>query len=195
MTKGELIVVYFPEKIFAVCYNKVGSILRLWIRGLMTMRLAFSTCQAKISEEEIFTRRNFCNLVFDRESRGSFCLVKSRKFLPRENFPLYGINFFFNMEAVVHCHFLFLLQYSMIMILVILMTHGMSQGNVWFMISQVTKHVAVLILCHERTVYRTVYIWCHITRNDSKFKVITRKELCTPHLHIHFIFIFCFRMN
>ena len=37
------------------------------------MRLAFSTCQAKI-----FMGRNFRDLAFDRENRENFCLVKIR---------------------------------------------------------------------------------------------------------------------
>ena len=37
----------------------------------------------KFLEEEIFAGTNFRELAFDRENR--------EKFLPRENFPLYGI--------------------------------------------------------------------------------------------------------
>ena len=45
------------------------------------MRLAFSTCQAKIFEEEIFVGTNFRDLAFDRENRENFCLPKMSRYM------------------------------------------------------------------------------------------------------------------
>ena len=64
-------------------YDKLGSILSLDARLDANIRLAFSTYQPKI-----FGGRNFRGTKFSRLGVRS---RKSRKFLPRENFPLYGI--------------------------------------------------------------------------------------------------------
>ena len=74
----------FPEKKilqFAQCfYDKVGSILCLWIRRSTAMRLAFSTCQAKIFGEEVFAGTNFCDLAFDHENHENFCFAKISRY-------------------------------------------------------------------------------------------------------------------
>ena len=54
-----------------------------WICGSNTLCSASSACQ-----QEIFGGRNFCENKF---SRAGIWSQKSRKFLPHENFPLYGI--------------------------------------------------------------------------------------------------------
>ena len=55
-----------------------------WICGSNTLCLKSSACQ-----QEIFGGRNFCGNNF---SQAGVWLRKLRKFLPRENFPLYGIS-------------------------------------------------------------------------------------------------------
>ena len=49
----------------------------------------------KFLEEEIFAGTNFCELAFDRENR--------KKFLPRENFPLYTVCWSLSYVAKFYC--------------------------------------------------------------------------------------------
>ena len=90
MTKGELIVGRFQNKISAVLLGASTTNwgqFCLWMWGSTAMRLAFLTCQAKIfrgknfrrkkfSLEEIFAGRNFHNLAFDCKNRENFYLAK-----------------------------------------------------------------------------------------------------------------------
>ena len=85
VTKGELFIALaaFQKKIpqFAWCfYDKVGSILCLWIQCSTAMCLAFSTCRAKIYGEKIFAGTNFRDLAFDRENHENFCLTKISRY-------------------------------------------------------------------------------------------------------------------
>ena len=71
------------------------------------MRLAFSTCQAKIFGEEIFAGTNFRDLPFDRENRENFCLVKISRYTvsPEMLFPdttFFALNFDTHHSALLH---------------------------------------------------------------------------------------------
>ena len=57
------------------------------------MRLAFSTCQAKIFRKEIFAGINFCDLAFDRENRENLCLAKTSRYTVSTSFYVLYIKY------------------------------------------------------------------------------------------------------